>query len=148
MPNSQTHQIHTGGAENDKKALEESSQTALEAVTNMRTVASIQKEKYFFRRYKSQLEAISKQNVKSAAVFGASYGFSQGFIFFAYAAAFVLGAHLVEVGKLTFVALMTVGNYDLLSLAAQRHYMVWGTIAEVLLKAFYCSAQCILKKTK
>ena len=51
-------QIHSGGADTDKKSLEESSQTALEAVTNMRTVASIQKETYFFQRYKQQLEII------------------------------------------------------------------------------------------
>ena len=51
-------QIHTGGAETDKKSLEESSQTALEAVSNMRTVASLQKEKYFYRKYKSQCTVI------------------------------------------------------------------------------------------
>ena len=45
---------------------------------------------------------MDRTNLKRAQASGLSYGFSQGIIFFAYAATFRLGGHLVEIGVMTF----------------------------------------------
>lgn len=43
-----------------------------------------------------------RTNLKRAQASGIAYGVSQGIIFFAYAAAFRLGGHLVEIQVMTF----------------------------------------------
>ena len=43
-----------------------------------------------------------RRGKRKAMVFGATYGLSQGIIFFAYAAAFAYGGQLVENGEMEF----------------------------------------------
>ncbi|XP_055864045.1 ATP-dependent translocase ABCB1-like isoform X3 [Biomphalaria glabrata] len=81
--------------ERDSKLLEEAGKTASECVENIRTVQSLTREKYFFDQYSHQLIKPHKENIKQAHVYGLSYAFSQGMIFFIYAGAFRFGAWLV-----------------------------------------------------
>jgi ABC-type multidrug transport system fused ATPase/permease subunit len=95
-------QLVQASSEQDKEALEVSGKIATEAIENIRTVASLTREQTFFKNYVTLLEGPYMTNLKRAQASGLSYGFSQGIIFFAYAATFRLGGHLVEIGVMTF----------------------------------------------
>ncbi|RUS84570.1 hypothetical protein EGW08_007665 [Elysia chlorotica] len=92
----------TGQAGKNKEALEGAGKVAVECIENMRTVASLLKEPEFFRLYVNSLEVTYKQNKRRAHLVGVTYAFSQAIIYFAYAAAFVLGAYLIEEREQTF----------------------------------------------
>jgi ATP-binding cassette subfamily B (MDR/TAP) protein 1 len=62
----------------------------------------------FTIRYKEALESIHQMQSKSSLMYGITFGFSQGVIFLAYAAAFTLGAYLVEIEETDFEGLMKV----------------------------------------
>ncbi|KAH9513517.1 Multidrug resistance protein 1 [Bulinus truncatus] len=79
----------------DSKLLEDAGKTASECVENIRTVQALTREKYFYEQYSEQLIKPYHENVKQAHVYGLSYAFSQGVIFFIYAGAFRFGAWLV-----------------------------------------------------
>ncbi|GFO24716.1 multidrug resistance protein 1 [Plakobranchus ocellatus] len=92
----------TGQAGQNKEALEGAGKIAVECIENVRTVASLLKEPEFFRLYLTSVEVTYKQSLRRAHLVGVTYAFSQAIIYFAYAAAFVLGAHLIEERELEF----------------------------------------------
>ncbi|GFO24715.1 multidrug resistance protein 1 [Plakobranchus ocellatus] len=92
----------TGQAGKNKEALEGAGKIAVECIENMRTVASLLKEPEFFNLYVTSLKMTYKQNMRRAHLVGLTYAFSQAIIYFAYAAAFVLGAYLIEEREQTF----------------------------------------------
>ncbi|CAL1527237.1 unnamed protein product [Lymnaea stagnalis] len=79
----------------DSQLLEDAGKTASECVENIRTVQALTREPYFYEQYCEQLLKPYKENIRQAHVYGLSYSFSQGVIFFMYAAAFRFGAWLV-----------------------------------------------------
>ncbi|XP_051998618.1 bile salt export pump isoform X2 [Xyrauchen texanus] len=86
----------TGFANEDKKALEAAGQVSSEALTNIRTIAGLAKEKQFVSQYEQQLEAPYKAAKKKAHVYGICFAFAQCVIFMAYAASFRYGGYLVS----------------------------------------------------
>ncbi|XP_072274387.1 bile salt export pump-like [Pyxicephalus adspersus] len=86
----------TGFANQDKKALEEAGKVSSEAISNIRTVAGLGKERIFVEMYEEQLVMPYKAAVKKAHVYGACFGFAQCVIFMAYAASFRFGGFLVN----------------------------------------------------
>lgn len=66
-----------------------------EALSNIRTVAGLGKEKYFVDSYEEKLELPYRSAKKRANVYGICFGFAQCVIFMAYAASFTYGGHLV-----------------------------------------------------
>lgn len=78
-------------------------QVAIESIENIRTVASLTREDMFYKKFLQELETPYRDALKKAHVIGISFSFSQGVIFFTYAASFWLGAYLIEEGKLNFV---------------------------------------------
>ncbi|XP_051565286.1 bile salt export pump isoform X3 [Myxocyprinus asiaticus] len=86
----------TGFANEDKKALEAAGQVSSEAMTNIRTVAGLAKEKQFVSQYEQQLEAPYKAAKNKAHVYGICFAFAQCVIFMAYAASFRYGGYLVS----------------------------------------------------
>ncbi|XP_022083016.1 multidrug resistance protein 1A-like isoform X3 [Acanthaster planci] len=95
-------QLVQSSSQQDKDALEISGKIATEAIENIRTVASLTREETFYKNYVSLLVGPHKTNMKRAQASGLAYGLSQGIIFFAYAAAFRLGGHLVLIGEMEF----------------------------------------------
>ncbi|XP_038049407.1 ATP-dependent translocase ABCB1-like isoform X2 [Patiria miniata] len=89
-------------SQQDKEALEISGKIATEAIENIRTVASLTREETFYKSYYDLLVGPYKTNMKRAQASGLAYGLSQAIIFFAYAAAFRLGGHLVADGTMLF----------------------------------------------
>lgn len=98
----------TNKNEKDKKSLEAATESAVEAIENIRTVASLGQENHFISRYEKSIDAIADNAVKSAHVGGLAHGFSQSVIYFAYAGAFTYGAYLIQNGLTDFVSFMRV----------------------------------------
>ena len=57
----------------------------------------------FLQKFMHELTGPYRDALKKSHVVGISFSFSQGVIFFAYAASFWLGAYLVERGELDYV---------------------------------------------
>merc|ERR1712136_609663 len=92
----------TGEAQDETNAYEDAGSIAVETTLNIRTVASLTKEEYFYEKYCKKLEVPYKMSIKKDITFGFAFGFSQAVAFFAYAAVFRFGAWLVVVGRMTF----------------------------------------------
>uniref|UniRef100_A0A9J7YWV4 ATP-binding cassette, sub-family B (MDR/TAP), member 11a n=1 Tax=Cyprinus carpio carpio TaxID=630221 RepID=A0A9J7YWV4_CYPCA len=86
----------TGFANEDKNALEAAGQVSSEALSNIRTIAGLAKEKHFVSQYEEQLQTPYKGAKKKAHVYGICFAFAQCVIFMAFAASFRYGGYLVS----------------------------------------------------
>ncbi|CAH1238854.1 ABCB1 [Branchiostoma lanceolatum] len=91
-----------GYSSEEKKAVEDAGKTAVEAVENIRTVASLSMERKFCDLYADKLKGPYQQSQKKAHITGLGFAFSQCIIYFAYAAIFRFGAWLVANGHMNF----------------------------------------------
>ncbi len=71
-------------------------QIAIEAITNIRTVAGLRREETFTQRYVEALSGPHADAKKKAHIRGVIFGFAQSIPFFAYAACMYYGGYLVE----------------------------------------------------
>ncbi|CAD5117623.1 DgyrCDS6378 [Dimorphilus gyrociliatus] len=94
--------VLTGVAANDKKELEKAGKVALEAVENIRTVASLTKENKFYSMYNDMLQIPYKNSLKKAWVFGLSFAISQSIVYIIFGVAFLFGAFLIQRGHADF----------------------------------------------
>ncbi|XP_059503332.1 bile salt export pump isoform X3 [Stegostoma tigrinum] len=92
----------TGFANQDKQALEVAGRISSEALSNIRTIAGLAKEKMFVQLYQAQLEAPYRAAIKKANVYGLCFGFAQSIIFLANAASYRFGGYLVVAENLHF----------------------------------------------
>ncbi|CAD5121588.1 DgyrCDS10086 [Dimorphilus gyrociliatus] len=79
------------------KNLEEAGKISTQCIENIRTVAQLCKEKYFKRVYYNFLGLNHKSKMKKIHLIGLGFGLSQSVFFFAFAACFTFGAHLIKV---------------------------------------------------
>ncbi|XP_067300623.1 bile salt export pump [Pseudorasbora parva] len=98
----------TGFANKDKNALEAAGQVSSEALSNIRTIAGLAKEKQFVSQYEEQLETPYKGAKKKAHVYGICFAFSQCVIFMAFAASFRYGGYLVSNEGLSYMMVFRV----------------------------------------
>ncbi|KAK3108991.1 hypothetical protein FSP39_020354 [Pinctada imbricata] len=94
--------IVAGFNKGGKKQLEEAGKICTEAIDNMRTVVSLTRERTFVDRYNGIVQTIFRSAIKKSLIQGFAVCFSQGIMFFAYAATFTMGAHMVENGEVEF----------------------------------------------
>ncbi|KAI0212558.1 ATP-dependent translocase ABCB1 [Lamellibrachia satsuma] len=93
----------TGGhAAQGSDALEEAGKLAVEAMENIRTVASLSKEASFVRQYKHLTEKPFRRRLQTVNMIGLSFGFSQALIYLMQSVAFYGGGWLIEHRGLTF----------------------------------------------
>uniref|UniRef100_F6S2J4 Bile salt export pump n=1 Tax=Ciona intestinalis TaxID=7719 RepID=F6S2J4_CIOIN len=95
-------QLLIGEEEKEDQAYEAAGQVAGEAINNIRTVASLTKEKTIYELYTEQLAGPVKKATQKAMLVGLGYGYSQCVIYFAYSAVFGLGIELVIQQDMTF----------------------------------------------
>lgn len=75
---------------------------AIEAITNIRTVAGLGRERTFVRRYIEEL-SVSHMKAKSKShIRGLVFGFAQSMPFFAYAGCMYYGGYLVDKKELEY----------------------------------------------
>ncbi|NWT34229.1 ABCBB protein, partial [Cardinalis cardinalis] len=86
----------TGFASQDKKALEATGRIASEALSNIRTVAGIGKEKMFIENFEKHLDMPYKAAIKKAHVYGVCFGFAQSIVFIANSVSYRYGGFLVD----------------------------------------------------
>ncbi|NXX40239.1 ABCBB protein, partial [Tricholaema leucomelas] len=86
----------TGFASKDKKALEAAGQISSEALSNIRTVAGIGKEKMFIDNFEKHLVMPYRAATKKAHVYGICFGFAQSIVFIANAVSYRYGGFLVD----------------------------------------------------
>uniref|UniRef100_A0A8C0VQW6 Bile salt export pump n=1 Tax=Cyanistes caeruleus TaxID=156563 RepID=A0A8C0VQW6_CYACU len=86
----------TGFASQDKKALEATGRIASEALSNIRTVAGIGKEKMFINNFEKHLDMPYRAAVKKAHVYGICFGFAQSIVFIANSVSYRYGGFLVD----------------------------------------------------
>uniref|UniRef100_A0A8C0G1Z5 Bile salt export pump n=1 Tax=Chelonoidis abingdonii TaxID=106734 RepID=A0A8C0G1Z5_CHEAB len=86
----------TGFASQDKQAMETTGQISSEALSNIRTVAGIGKERKFIEAYEEQLEIPYRAAISKANVYGICFGFAQCIVFIANSVSYRYGGFLVE----------------------------------------------------
>ncbi|XP_074949474.1 bile salt export pump isoform X4 [Phalacrocorax aristotelis] len=86
----------TGFASQDKKALEATGRISSEALSNIRTVAGIGKEKMFISNFEKHLDLPYRAAVKKAHIYGLCFGFAQSIVFIANAVSYRYGGFLVD----------------------------------------------------
>ncbi|XP_065439389.1 ATP-dependent translocase ABCB1-like isoform X2 [Chrysemys picta bellii] len=84
-----------GQESKDQKALEEAGRISMEAVENIRTVASLTSEDAFYERYNASLNGPYRDSLTKAPLYGLTYGIAQCANYFLDAAIFRFGAWLI-----------------------------------------------------
>ncbi|GAB5575717.1 bile salt export pump isoform X1 [Prionailurus iriomotensis] len=108
----------TGFATQDKQALEIAGQVTNEALSNIRTVAGIGKERQFIKAFEIELEKPFKTAFRKANVYGFCYGFSQCIVFVANSASYRYGGYLIPNEGLHFSYVFRVISSVILSATA------------------------------
>ncbi|ELK04675.1 Multidrug resistance protein 1 [Pteropus alecto] len=85
----------TGFASQDKQALETAGQITNEAISNIRTVAGIGKERQFIEAFERELKKPFKTAIRKANIYGFCFGFSQCIVFVANSASYRYGGYLI-----------------------------------------------------
>ncbi|XP_070279529.1 bile salt export pump isoform X1 [Myotis yumanensis] len=85
----------TGFASQDKQALESAGQITSEALSNIRTIAGIGKERQFIEAFERELVKPFKTAIRKANVYGLCFGFSQCIVFVANSASYRYGGYLI-----------------------------------------------------
>lgn len=88
--------VLTGFSSKDKENLEKAGRICYESIGNIRTVALLNKEKYFVKAYSDNIDLPHKRNMKMANFSGVMVGISNAMMFYAMATSFVVGGIIIE----------------------------------------------------
>ena len=75
---------------------------AIEAITNIRTVAGLGRERTFVQKYVQALDKPHQEAKRKSHVRGLVFGFAQSMPFFAYAGCMYYGGYLVDQQELEY----------------------------------------------
>nr|XP_053626234.1 LOW QUALITY PROTEIN: ATP-dependent translocase ABCB1-like [Cherax quadricarinatus] len=102
--------ILTGQSLTESKVLDDAGKLAIEAITNIRTVASLHQEEHFVLKYSQGLSQCHLQALRKSHVRGGTFGFAQAVPFFAYASTMFYGGHLVDRRELEYESVFKVAE--------------------------------------
>merc|ERR1719394_2155514 len=94
----------------ERLAFEQSAKLAIEAITNIRTVAGLRCEEKYVKMYVEKLAAPQQANLTKSHKRGFIFGFSQGVQYFAWGVTLWYGGYLVDIGDATYQEVFTVQN--------------------------------------
>ena len=86
----------------EKEAIENASQVAVEAISNIRTVASLNHEQSVLDRYNAQINLVDTACRKKTRYRGVVFGLGQTSPFIAYGISLFYGGYLVANGQMSF----------------------------------------------
>lgn len=92
----------TNSTLHEKLVLEEACRMATEAITNIRTVSALRRERQLIEQYNNEIrkvESVIRHKLKYRGIINAT---GQAFLFFAYAIALCYGGVLVSEGRIPF----------------------------------------------
>ncbi|PVU89854.1 hypothetical protein BB561_005137 [Smittium simulii] len=101
----QKSRVLTGRAKKNQKVIEAGAKEAAETISNIRTVASLNRENTFINSFNNNNKKPSKEAIKSAYIGAITYGFAQSFVFLIYSLTFYAGAQFVINESLTVEAM-------------------------------------------
>ena len=112
----------------EKKALGKANKLAIEAISNIRTVASLRKEDYFVEEYNKELAGPHESSRSRSHLRGIVFGFAQSMPFFAYGGCMFYGGYLVYSEFLPYKKVFTVA--EVRQICFERLYLAHsGTLA-------------------
>ncbi|XP_067934483.1 ATP-dependent translocase ABCB1-like [Watersipora subatra] len=88
-------QVNAGNTEKEYSNVDVGAQIAQEAISNMRTVTSMNRQKYFEEKFYQHFKNLYKENLNGTFKFGVAFATSASMNFFMYAVAFGLGGYFV-----------------------------------------------------
>ncbi|XP_063224733.1 multidrug resistance protein homolog 49-like [Bacillus rossius redtenbacheri] len=101
--------IHSEGLQ-EKQALETATKIAVEAISNLRTVASLGAERLFIKRYEQELQVAKKAAAMKTRLRGFIFAFGQSSPFFGYALSLYYGGYLVATEGLPYENIIKVSE--------------------------------------
>jgi len=94
----------------ERDAFEKSAKLAIEAISNIRTVAGLRCEAKYVEMFTKLLEEPHKRTIRRSHLRGFIFGFSQGSQFIMYSAIMWYGGYLVQIGATNFSTVFTVAE--------------------------------------
>ena len=91
----------------EKQAFEQSAKLAIEAITNIRTIAGLRCEEKYVNMYVDLLAVPHKATMRNSHKRGFIFGFSQGVQYFAWGLTLWYGGYLVDIGDATYQQVFT-----------------------------------------
>ncbi|XP_067932472.1 ATP-dependent translocase ABCB1-like [Watersipora subatra] len=89
------HRLFRGFSAMEKAGIEEGGKMAQEAITAMRTVTSLNRQRYFTDKLYQHFKNLYKADLKKSFVYGIAFAASQSLVFFMYAICFGFGGYLI-----------------------------------------------------
>ena len=94
----------------EKAAWERSSRLAVDAIANIRTVASTRSEQSFLLMFMMELRDPHNNTLNKAHIRGIIFGFTQAIQFLSWGACIFVGGYLINLGQITFYQVFEVAN--------------------------------------
>lgn len=94
--------VMAGAALKEKSQLQRASKMCSESVDNIRTVASLGRERFFVDKFDECIELNKRSNRKKSLLFGFAYSIANSVMYFAYAGSFYYGGVLIDDGEMEF----------------------------------------------
>ncbi|KAF2354674.1 ABC transporter type 1 transmembrane domain [Trinorchestia longiramus] len=94
--------ILSGQSITESEVLQQAGKIAIEAISNVRTVASLHKEEHFSKQYADALYEPHRIALRNSHLRGLAFGFAQCVPFLAYAVVMLYGGYLVDQGTMPY----------------------------------------------
>ncbi len=104
------HKIILGQSTLERDGLQKSAKVAIEAIGNIRTVASLGKEKYFHNAFIESLKDSHRGALKKTLVRGCVFGFANSLFMFSYGITLYYGGWLVTYAGVNYVNVIAVSE--------------------------------------